>query len=137
VSACFSLPLAACIFGFQNCWSPFLAWANDRGRIEQGRKTKNNSPQAPTPPPRKKKPGPIMSACWAIPLAAWNFYFQNCSSPFLAYTNRQGQNFGDIVWKKTLTKLEESQVVNLRICYHLVYYGRILHVRVRGITSRH
>jgi hypothetical protein len=20
--------LAACIFGFQNCWSPFLAWAN-------------------------------------------------------------------------------------------------------------
>jgi hypothetical protein len=21
-------PLVACIFDFQNCWSPFLAWAN-------------------------------------------------------------------------------------------------------------
>jgi len=29
--------------------------------IEQGRKTKNTSPQHPLP--RKKKPGPIMSAC--------------------------------------------------------------------------
>jgi hypothetical protein len=25
-------PLPACIFGFQNCWSPFFAWANGRGR---------------------------------------------------------------------------------------------------------
>ncbi len=24
-----------------------------------------------------------LSARWAFPLAAWNFYFQNCSSPFL------------------------------------------------------
>jgi hypothetical protein len=30
------------------------------------------------------------------------------------------------------TKLEGSQVVNLAICYHVVYY-----VRGRGITSRH
>jgi hypothetical protein len=25
------------------------------------------------------------SACWAFPMAAWNFYFQNCWSPFLAW----------------------------------------------------
>jgi hypothetical protein len=32
----------------------------------------------------------------------------------------------------SMTKLEESQVVNLTICYHVVDY-----VRVRGISSRH
>jgi hypothetical protein len=28
-----------------------------------------------------------LSACWAFPLAAWNFYSQNCSSPFLPWTD--------------------------------------------------
>jgi hypothetical protein len=35
-----------------------------------------------------------MSACWAFPLAAWNFYFQNCLSPFLAWANDRGRNLG-------------------------------------------
>jgi hypothetical protein len=35
-----------------------------------------------------------MSACWAFPLAAWNFYFQNCLSPFLAWANGRGRNLG-------------------------------------------
>jgi hypothetical protein len=37
----------------------------------------------------------------------------------------------------SMTKLMESQVVKLTICYHVVYYGRVLHVRVRGISSCH
>jgi hypothetical protein len=28
-----------------------------------------------------------LSACQALPLATWDFYFQNCSSPFLAWAN--------------------------------------------------
>jgi hypothetical protein len=35
-----------------------------------------------------------LSACWAFPLTAWNFYFQNCSSPFLAWANTSIINWG-------------------------------------------
>jgi hypothetical protein len=84
-----------------------LAWANGRGRIEQGRKTKNNPPQDP---PQKEKIK-VMSA---------------------------GAEFwGHCKEEDSMTKLEESQVVNLTICYHVVYYRKVLHLRVRGITSRH
>jgi hypothetical protein len=31
-----------------------------------------------------------LSACWAFPLATWNFYFQNCLSPFWAWANGRG-----------------------------------------------
>jgi hypothetical protein len=34
----------------------------------------NNKKSLSTHPFKKKKTGPIMSACWAFPLAAWNFY---------------------------------------------------------------
>jgi hypothetical protein len=33
-------PLATCIFGFQNCWSPYLASANGRGRNWTRKKNK-------------------------------------------------------------------------------------------------
>jgi len=49
-------PLAACIFGFQNCWSPFLAEAE----LNKEEKQKITPPKLP---PQKKKPAPIMSAC--------------------------------------------------------------------------
>ncbi len=35
-------------------------------------------------PSKKKKTGLLMSACWAFPLGAWKFSFQNCLSPFFA-----------------------------------------------------
>jgi len=52
-----------------------------------GRKTKNLFP----------KTGPILSECWAFGLAAWNFYFHNRLSPFLARANGKGHKMGDIV----------------------------------------
>jgi len=39
------------------------------------------------PTPKRKKRGPILIACWAFPLDAWIFCFQNCLSPFSAYVN--------------------------------------------------
>jgi hypothetical protein len=42
---------------------------------------KSSSPPSPPPHP-------------AFPLAAWNFYFQNCSSPFLAWANTHNINWG-------------------------------------------
>jgi hypothetical protein len=35
-----------------------------------------------------------MSACWAVPLAAWNFYFQNWASPFLGWANGRVSDLG-------------------------------------------
>jgi len=50
---------------------------------------------------RKKCPPPNffflkIKALWvhAEPLAAWNFYFQNCSSPFVAWANTPIINWG-------------------------------------------
>jgi hypothetical protein len=80
-----ALPSMQTFFFGLGCWSHFWPRLMAVAEIEQGRKTKNTSPQHPLP--RKKKPGPIMSACWAFPLAAWNSYFQNCSSPSLAWAN--------------------------------------------------
>jgi hypothetical protein len=51
---------------------------------EQRKNEKKNSP--PLPPVKKKDQG-ILSACWAFLLPAWNFCFQNYSSPFLAWAN--------------------------------------------------
>jgi len=48
-------------------------------------KWKKNLP-SPLPPLKKKDQG-IVSACWAFLLPAWNFCFQNYSSPFLAWVN--------------------------------------------------
>ncbi len=51
------------------------------------KKTKNSFP----------KTGPLLSAWWAFWLAAWNFYFHNCLSPFLAWANGKGHKMWDIV----------------------------------------
>jgi hypothetical protein len=53
---------------------------------DQGRKTKKTPPA----PLQKRK----NSACWAFPLAAWNFYFQNGLSPFLAWANGRAKISG-------------------------------------------
>jgi hypothetical protein len=39
-------PLAAYIFGFQNCWSPFLAKANGRARNSTRKKYKKGKTKA-------------------------------------------------------------------------------------------
>jgi hypothetical protein len=49
-----------------------------------------------------------------------DFYFQNCSSPFLAWANGKGRILGQCMEENSMTELEESQVVNLTICYHVV-----------------
>jgi hypothetical protein len=41
----------------------------------------------PSPKHLEKTNQGTLSACCAFPFAAWNFYFQNCSSPFLAWAN--------------------------------------------------
>jgi hypothetical protein len=46
------------------------------------------------PPPQKEKTAPFMRACWALPMAAWNFSFQNCVSPFFASANGRGRILG-------------------------------------------
>jgi hypothetical protein len=38
-----------------------------------------------------------LSTCWAFQLAAWNFYFQNCSSPFLAWANTPNYKLGVLI----------------------------------------
>jgi len=52
-----------------------------------------------TPPtlPRKEKKRPIMSTCWAFLLVAWNFYFQNSLSWFLARANGRGRSSGYLI----------------------------------------
>jgi hypothetical protein len=50
-----------------------------------------------SPLSKRKKLDPFMSACWAFPLDAWNFYFQNCSSPFSTWTNTPVINWAYII----------------------------------------
>ncbi len=54
-------------------------WEHDGNTL--GTRRKNQKSVSPCPL-KKKKTGLFMSACWAFPLAAWNFSLQNCSSPF-------------------------------------------------------
>jgi hypothetical protein len=60
--------------------------------------TGNKDPKPPPPQTRlfylKKKTGPLMSAWWGFSLIAWNFYFQNCLSLFLAWANGKGTTSG-------------------------------------------
>ncbi len=58
---------------------------------------KSSPPKTPTPKLKKINQG-TLSACWAFPLAAKNFYFQNCSSPFLAWANTPIINWGYLVY---------------------------------------
>jgi len=50
---------------------------------------KNPSSHFP-PPPKKKKTAPFSTACYAFPLTAWNFPFQNCS--LITPSKRWGTN---------------------------------------------
>jgi hypothetical protein len=60
-------------------------------------KEKWNPPTHPTPTQNlKEKNQGTFRACWAFPLAAWNFYFQNRSSPFLAWANTPIINWGHL-----------------------------------------
>jgi hypothetical protein len=49
----------------------------------KGKKVKNSSP----PPSQKEKNWTAHESILSLSLAAWNFYFQNCLSPFLARAN--------------------------------------------------
>jgi len=58
----------------EHIWEPLVE--HDENHWEPGKKHKKSL----SPVPSKKeiqKTGSFMSACWAFPLAAWNFYFQN------------------------------------------------------------
>ncbi len=65
-------------------------WEHFENLMGTREKTKN-----PCPPFfEKEKSGPFMSASWASSLAAWNFSFQNCWSPFFTLANGRGTNLG-------------------------------------------
>ncbi len=75
---------------------------------ERGNKTNNLPPASPSflpsfLPATGEFFGPLMSACWAFSLAAWNFCFQNPLSPFLTWANGRGTNCGTsylvVVWR--------------------------------------
>ncbi len=70
-------------------WEPI---GNLKGTYCEQRKMKKNPP-LPTQNLKEKNQG-TLSACWAFPLTAWNFYFQNYSSPFLAWANTSIINWG-------------------------------------------
>jgi hypothetical protein len=74
------------------------------GEIEQGRKNKRQVPQAP----QKEKTGPVTSACWAFPLAAWNFYFQNCWPGLMA---------GSVIWARSNAVMSESLLTLSQLAY--------------------
>jgi len=61
-----------------------------------GTKEKWKNPLPDGPPFKKLYNNKIkaLSACWAFPLTAWNFYFQNCLSSFLAWANTPIINWG-------------------------------------------
>ncbi len=60
-------------------------WKEHVGNKRKMKKNPAFPPPKTTKNKKKKKKKGDLSACWAFPLAAWNFYFQNCSSPFLAW----------------------------------------------------
>jgi len=66
-------------------------WELERNMLGTKEKFKKISP---TPKlKRKKKNQGTLSACQALPLATWDFYFQNCSSPFLAWANTPNPHY--------------------------------------------
>ncbi len=70
----------------RNLWEPH---GNIMGtHWEQGKKQKIPFPHLPSPPKRKKT-GLLLSACWTFSLAGWS-----CLLPFLAWANGIGANGG-------------------------------------------
>jgi hypothetical protein len=55
------------------------------------RKWNQKNKTVPTSPPEGKT-GPIMNACRAFAMTAWNFYFQNYLPPFLVWAEGRGRN---------------------------------------------
>jgi hypothetical protein len=47
-----------------------------------------------SPSLQKEKTWLSMRACWAFPFVAWKFSFQNCWSPFFAWSNTPIMNWG-------------------------------------------
>ncbi len=77
---CYWEHLGECIK--KHFWNLGILWGLDGNTLgTRGKKPKKKKkkppphPPHPTPPPKGKKPEPIMSACWAFSLAAWNFLF--------------------------------------------------------------
>jgi hypothetical protein len=58
--------------------------------IENRKKEEKKSPLFPPLKPKRKK----TNHPWTFSLALWNFYFQNCSSPFSTWTNTLSINWG-------------------------------------------
>jgi len=115
MNACWAFSLAAWNFNFQNCLSPFSTWAHtpllkDWGTYWHkwhkctihsyfyGQSAFYNSHH---PTPKMKKTRPIVNACWAFLLTAWNFNFQNCLSPFSTWANTPYYRLGDLLTQMT------------------------------------
>jgi len=60
--------------------------------------------------PLKQKNQGTLSECWAFPLTAWNFYFQNCLSLFLAWANTPIINWGYLVLEHITESAWDSDV---------------------------
>jgi hypothetical protein len=60
-------------------------WEHIGNKEAKEKKKKKSSPTSPHPhpTPKRKKQGPWQVHAELFPLAASNFYFQNCLSPFL------------------------------------------------------
>ncbi len=63
-----------------------------------GTKEKWKNPPPPAPQKLKRKKQGTLSEGWAFPLAAWNFYSQNCLSPFSTFTNTPIINWGYLLF---------------------------------------
>ncbi len=77
---------------FGNLGNPLRTW---KWRVENTLRTRAEPKNSLPPPSLKKKIGLLMRARWAFSLGAWNFYFQNCLSLFLAWANGRGTNCGN------------------------------------------
>ncbi len=58
----------------------------DMMRTQWEQRTNKKIPFAPP----KRRNWTFISVFWTISLATWNFYFQNCLSPFLTWANGKG-----------------------------------------------
>jgi hypothetical protein len=79
---------------------------------EQRENEKKSSPHPPNPKLKRKWHQGTLSACWAFPLATWNFYFQNCLSPFLVWANTPIINWGYLLNSLVLRPYPELSFYN-------------------------
>jgi hypothetical protein len=105
-------------------------WEREENMFLSKEKLKKPSP----PHPHPKLPSVHASA---YPSAACVFDSKTVGHHFWPGLTAGAEFRGHSMEEDAMTKLEESQIFNLTICYHVAYYGRVLRVRVRGINSRH